>query len=298
MCAFASHTCSKLTSAARKLQCPCALGLATPTAVMVGTGLGARLGILIRGGEPLESSKDLTCVVFDKTGTLTRGEMAVQDILLLSDRLAVEMHDEKSRCGSEMSDIDTVRDARRVATANMFYYAACAEQGSEHPIATGECMYSVFHPSNISNIQYLAILSKARDYGIGNGLDRPLDEVDGFEADAGKGVKCTVNNTAVHLGNRRCLAANDVNISPGTFDAMEYLENKGQASGVFDFVSIDYLRSNTYFATLFPDCCGYIDKWYKRGGRWTHRLRQRGGCTHSQRVTARAWNTSIHADGG
>lgn len=195
------------------IACPCALGLATPTAVMVGTGLGARLGILIRGGEPLESSKDLTCVVFDKTGTLTRGEMAVQDILLLSDRLAVEMHDEKSRCGSEMSDIDTVRDARRVATANMFYYAACAEQGSEHPIAT-------------------AILSKARDYGIGNGLDRPLDEVDGFEADAGKGVKCTVNNTAVHLGNRRCLAANDVNISPGTFDAMEYLENKGQTAVV------------------------------------------------------------------
>ena len=57
--------------------------------------------------------------------------------------------------------------------------------------------------------------------------------MNGFEADAGKGVKCTVNNTAVHLGNRRCLAANDINISPGTFDAMEYLENKGQASVFF-----------------------------------------------------------------
>ena len=77
--------------------------------------------------------------------------------------------------------------------------------------------------------------------------------MNGFEADAGKGVKCTVNNTAVHLGNRRCLAANDINISPGTFDAMEYLENKGQASVFFftlDFVSIDYLRVRTKHITL------------------------------------------------
>ena len=63
------------------IACPCSLGLATPTAIMVGTGLGARRGILIKNGEALERGKKIDVVMFDKTGTLTEGKPKVTDIV-------------------------------------------------------------------------------------------------------------------------------------------------------------------------------------------------------------------------
>jgi Cu+-exporting ATPase len=89
------------------IACPCAMGLATPTAVMVGAGRGTEMGILIRGGEPLERAYRLTTVVFDKTGTLTRGAPQVTDVGALGGW----------------------------AESQVLAWAAALEEKSEHPLA-------------------------------------------------------------------------------------------------------------------------------------------------------------------
>jgi len=88
------------------IACPCALGLATPTAIMVGTGKGAEKGILIKGGETLETAHKINSIVFDKTGTLTKGEPEVTDIILFN----------------------------KSTSKDILFYAGSAEKNSEHPL--------------------------------------------------------------------------------------------------------------------------------------------------------------------
>lgn len=88
------------------IACPCALGLATPTALMVGSGMGAENGILIRSGEAIQTLRDLKVIVFDKTGTITKGKPEVTDVI----------------------------PAPGVSVEDLLFAAASVEKGSEHPI--------------------------------------------------------------------------------------------------------------------------------------------------------------------
>ena len=89
------------------IACPCALGLATPTAIMVGTGKGAQLGVLFKNGEALETAQEIQTIVLDKTGTITKGQPEVRDIQTFAN----------------------------FTTEEMLYLAASVEKRSEHPLA-------------------------------------------------------------------------------------------------------------------------------------------------------------------
>ena len=80
------------------------------------------------------------------------------------------------------------------------------------------------------------ILAKAQEYGFGDGLSHALSRPDDFVNEGGKGIYCTIEGHRVHIGNRRSLESNSIDIRSGTFDAMEYLESKGQTAVV---VSVD-----------------------------------------------------------
>lgn len=112
------------TVAVLVIACPCALGLATPTGIMVGSGKGAELGILFKNAESLEKSLEIDTILFDKTGTLTKGVPEVTDIIPLQSNISEE---------------------------DLLYFAASAEKGSEHSL--GESIVRAAFMKNISLVE-------------------------------------------------------------------------------------------------------------------------------------------------
>jgi Cu+-exporting ATPase len=192
------------------IACPCAMGLATPTAVMVGSGRGAELGILIRGGEPLERAYRLTTLVFDKTGTLTWGLPRVTDVLAFQG-------------GSE---------------EEVLALAGALEEKSEHPLAE-----AVFRAARERGLTFpelddfqavpgLGVKARVNNQAVllGNlafcrqeGI--PTEELEGFQAALAKEGK-----TAIYLavdGQPRGLLAAADTLKPGAGEVVSELKEMG-----------------------------------------------------------------------
>ncbi|MEN3046989.1 MAG: heavy metal translocating P-type ATPase [Candidatus Hydrothermales bacterium] len=154
--------------------CPCAFGLATPTAITVGMGKAAELGIIIKNGEILEILRKTTTFIFDKTGTLTKGKPEVIDILTFN-----------------------------IDENELLFYTASAEKNSEHPIAK-------------------AILNFAENKKI------KLIDPEKFEIYPGKGIRATILNKEVIVGNRTYIKESKVEIDKRIEKEIEKFEEEAK----------------------------------------------------------------------
>ena len=156
------------------IACPCALGLATPTALMVGSGMGAERGILIRRGEAIQTLQHIKAIVFDKTGTITRGRPGVTDVVPLNS----------------------------IGENELLKITSSVEVGSEHPLGQ-------------------AIVNEAKLRGLS------LNELKGFEAVTGQGVKGKIGSYEVLVGNHRLMHHHQVSFD-GMNDLLKKLEDEAK----------------------------------------------------------------------
>ncbi len=173
--------------------CPCALGLATPAATMVGSTISATNGVLYKGADILEKTRGIDTVVFDKTGTLTHGNMVVTDVIPVSS-------DEARPDGGALTQTEqTEYDENDVLSV-----AASAERGSEHPLAR-------------------AIVDEATE------RDLTLSDPTDFENVPGHGISANISDGEVLVGNRTLMAEYNVDTAI-VEEQMEQLERDGKTA--------------------------------------------------------------------
>lgn len=162
------------------IACPCALGLATPLGILVGTGRGAQLGVIIKGGEVLEDTRAIDAIVLDKTGTVTEGRMAVSEVLVPGE--------------------DGVEGAAGDRSA-LVRLAASVESRSEHPIAQAIAAASADHEpvSDFENRPGYGVVGTVDGVEVRVGQRRLFDHVDPEVASAAEGAEES-GSTAVLAG--------------------------------------------------------------------------------------------------
>jgi Cu+-exporting ATPase len=189
------------------IACPCAMGLAVPTAVMVATGKGAELGILIKGGEALQRAGDVTTVVLDKTGTVTAGAPTVTDVVRMPGHAA------RPNAARRLTVLSHV-DVSEISDDALLALVASVESASEHALAE-------------------AIVRHARSRGLA------VAPPQSFESFTGRGAAGTVNGTAVVIGNESLMVARSIDVA-ALRGAAERLAGEGKTAV---YVAVDGIVS-------------------------------------------------------
>lgn len=185
------------------ISCPCALGLATPVAIMVGTGKGAENGILIKSGDALETAHQIDTVVLDKTGTITQGKPVVTDILYMT-----APNNETS--GDTQLHMATVTESKKLdnPAVALLEIAGSLEKGSEHPLA--EAIVTYCESENIT-----------------------LEKVTGFNALFGKGIEGAVSGTHYFAGNEKMMTEKGIILSNEQKEQIHALAKQGKTPLLF-----------------------------------------------------------------
>jgi Cu+-exporting ATPase len=170
------------------IACPCAMGLAVPTAIMVATGRGATFGLLIKGGEALQKLEKIDTVVLDKTGTITAGHPEVTDFFLAPQGGIDILGDDRENAENRRSPEDRV-----------LRISAALERASEHPLAE-------------------AVVRYAQHRGLN------LPQPDSFESQTGHGVLGIVEGNLTVIGNAALMRNNSVSVHPLTAAAEQLAE--------------------------------------------------------------------------